>query len=190
MVVLEGLSKQSDVTTLTLGKGGIQVSSQWVWQDGRFFLKNPVWKNWMYTIQNTGNFVVFSRNFWSSENEQAASPAKHCLCSHCLVYLKESNNHGGTITEWARISMSNLCATRWCDGIHAYHRACHPCWPLHVTKNSAEHIIYLWLVIELKRMIWNSPVQSWNFQKTAFFDVVPFLEWQDLRVCNAEAQII
>ena len=38
----EGLSKQSDVTTLTSGKGGMQVSSQWVWQDGCFFLKNPV----------------------------------------------------------------------------------------------------------------------------------------------------
>ena len=33
----EGLSKQSDVTTLTSGKGGMQVSSQWVWQDGCFF---------------------------------------------------------------------------------------------------------------------------------------------------------
>ena len=33
----EGLSKQSDVTTLNWGKGGTQVSSQWVWQDGCFF---------------------------------------------------------------------------------------------------------------------------------------------------------
>ena len=32
-----GLSKQSDVTTFNWGKGGMQVSSQWVWQDGSFF---------------------------------------------------------------------------------------------------------------------------------------------------------
>ena len=36
-VFFEGLSKQSDVTTLNWGKGGMQVSSQWVWQDGCFF---------------------------------------------------------------------------------------------------------------------------------------------------------
>ena len=36
-VFFEGLSKQSDVTTLNWGKGGTQVSSQWVWQDGCFF---------------------------------------------------------------------------------------------------------------------------------------------------------
>ena len=40
-VFFEGLSKQSAVTTLNWGKGGMQVSSQWVWQDG-CFLKNPV----------------------------------------------------------------------------------------------------------------------------------------------------
>ena len=36
-VFFEGLSTQSDVTTLNWGKGGAQVSSQWVWQDGCFF---------------------------------------------------------------------------------------------------------------------------------------------------------
>ena len=36
-VFFEGLSKQSDVTTLNWGKGGMQVSSQWVWLDGCFF---------------------------------------------------------------------------------------------------------------------------------------------------------
>ena len=36
----EDLSQQSDVATLNWGKGGMQVSSQWVWQDG-CFLKNP-----------------------------------------------------------------------------------------------------------------------------------------------------
>ena len=30
----EGFSKQSDVTTLNWGEGGMQVSLQWVWQDG------------------------------------------------------------------------------------------------------------------------------------------------------------
>ena len=33
----EGLSKQSDVKTLNWGEGGMQVSSQWVWQDACFF---------------------------------------------------------------------------------------------------------------------------------------------------------
>ena len=37
----EGLSKQSDVTTLNWGKGAMQVSSQWVWQDGCFFWRTP-----------------------------------------------------------------------------------------------------------------------------------------------------
>ena len=37
----EGFSKQSDVTTLNWWKRSMQVSSQWVWQDG-CFLKNPV----------------------------------------------------------------------------------------------------------------------------------------------------
>ena len=36
-VFFEGLSKQNDVTTLNWGKGGMQISSQWVWQDGCFF---------------------------------------------------------------------------------------------------------------------------------------------------------
>jgi hypothetical protein len=37
----EGVSKQSEVTTLNWGKGGMQVSSQWVWQDGCFFWSTP-----------------------------------------------------------------------------------------------------------------------------------------------------
>ena len=41
----EGLSKQSDVTTLNWGKGGMQVSSQGVWQDGCFFWRTRYGQN-------------------------------------------------------------------------------------------------------------------------------------------------
>ena len=47
----EGLSKQSDVTTLNWGKGGLQVSSQWVWQDGCFF--------WRTRTQSGKDFLAY-----------------------------------------------------------------------------------------------------------------------------------
>ena len=50
-VFFEGLSKQSDVTTLNWGKGGMQVSSQWVWQDGCFF--------WRTRTQSGKDFLVY-----------------------------------------------------------------------------------------------------------------------------------
>ena len=50
-VFFEGLSKQSDVATLNWGKGGMQVSSQWVWQDGCFF--------WRTRTQSGKDFLVY-----------------------------------------------------------------------------------------------------------------------------------
>ena len=50
-VFFEGLSKQSDVTTLNWGKGGMQVSSQWIWQDGYFF--------WRTRTQSGKDFLVY-----------------------------------------------------------------------------------------------------------------------------------
>ena len=47
----EGLSKQSDVTTLTWGEGGVQVSSPWVWHDGGCF--------WRTRTQSGKDFVVY-----------------------------------------------------------------------------------------------------------------------------------
>ena len=45
MPASEPKPKQSDVTTLNWGEGGMLVSSQWVWQDGCFF-----WRTRYYTI--------------------------------------------------------------------------------------------------------------------------------------------
>ena len=50
-VFFEGLSKQSDVTTLNWGKGGMQVSSQWILQDGCFF--------WRTRTQSGKDFLVY-----------------------------------------------------------------------------------------------------------------------------------
>ena len=58
-VFFEGLSKQSDVTTLNWGKGGMQFSSQWVWQDGCFFEEPGILDQYPGTLLNTKIAAVF-----------------------------------------------------------------------------------------------------------------------------------
>ena len=55
-------SKQSHVTTLNLGKGGMQVSSQWVWQDGCSFWRSR-YLIYIYNIMlcNNNNIYIISK---------------------------------------------------------------------------------------------------------------------------------
>ena len=50
----KGLSKQSDVTTLHGGEGGMQVSSQWLWQDGCYSWRTRTQREsffWLMDVQ-------------------------------------------------------------------------------------------------------------------------------------------
>ena len=52
MAVFEGLSKQSDVTTLNWGKGGHASFFARSLTGWMFFLKNPVWTEYIYIYIN------------------------------------------------------------------------------------------------------------------------------------------
>ena len=69
----EGLSKQSAVTTLNWGKGGMQVS-QWLWQDGCF-----LWRTRYHVYQSCHNQTYwmkpFRREIVARQTSSATTPA-------------------------------------------------------------------------------------------------------------------
>ena len=82
--LFKGLSKQSNVTTLNWGKGGMQVSSQWVWQDGRFFWRTRcqlICKVWPHA--KSGKVRCRSNRFGCAVNLQWLS---YCSDNQTVVF--------------------------------------------------------------------------------------------------------